>query len=119
MHSSDDYARRIESELARSAEREEWQTEMEHYAIINNAKAHIKAHGSANVQWMVERLQAAKVRALEAERLLARLAGAESTYRYVHDCEGDEAALVVGRAWDQMRRIGDEARTFLGSEESA
>lgn len=45
------------------------------------------------------------------ERLVA-LATAEAEYRKLHDLHGDDD-MRTGRAWDWMRRKGDEARAAL------
>ncbi len=115
MTDTSDYARRIDEEIRRSYMRHLHQIENE-YAVIENAIAIIKHHMKPHHHWVADRLAQVKNRAVKCEMLLAQLSGAEAAYRYVHDCEGDGASLVVGRAWDQMRRIGDEARSFLGTE---
>lgn len=51
----------------------------------------------------------------EGERLreaLFFLASAEAEYRRLHDLHGD-GDIRTGRAWDRMRRRGDEARAAL------
>ena len=59
---------------------------------------------------MSDHLRQAVTRLTDA---LAELAEAEQAYRYVHDCTGDSGKLVVGRAWDNLRRKGDAARRLL------
>ncbi len=49
------------------------------------------------------------------EQLLDSLQAAESVYRKSHDIHGD-GHMVTGRAWDKMRKRGDEAREFLDKE---
>ena len=43
---------------------------------------------------------------------LEHLTWAEQTYRRAHDLHGD-GHIVAGRAWDQLRRCGDDARAAL------
>ena len=43
---------------------------------------------------------------------LTRLADAEQHYRLMHDLHGD-GDMRAGRAWDLMRRAGDQARDAL------
>lgn len=105
-----------------SAEDQEWQEyqqriEDHDYAIINNAISLIRTHCNSNHHWVCDRLLEVRHRAAYAERLLAELAAKEEVYRYIHDCEGDDASLVVGRAWDAMRRAGSKARDFLRRKE--
>lgn len=45
---------------------------------------------------------------------LRALAEAEATYRKNHDLHGD-GSRETGRAWDMMRRAGDEAREALAT----
>lgn len=97
-------------------EYQEW-LETHDYAIINNAIALIRAHCDPGHHWVCDRLLEVRHRAAYAETRLAELAAKEETYRFVHDCEGDEASLVVGRAWDAMRRAGQKARDFLRRKE--
>ena len=97
-------------------EYQEW-LETHDYAVINNAIALIRTHCDPAHHWVCDRLLEARHRAAYAETRLAELAAKEETYRFVHDCEGDEASLVVGRAWDAMRRAGDKARDFLRRKE--
>ena len=87
------------------------------YAIINNAIALIRSHCGPAHHWVCDRLLEVRHRAAYAETRLAELAAKEETYRFVYDCEGDEASLVVGRAWDAMRRAGQKARDFLRRKE--
>lgn len=58
---------------------------------------------------------------VEVERLreaLDALATAEAEYRHLHDLHGG-ADIRTGRAWDWMRRKGDEARAALRPEGEA
>lgn len=60
---------------------------------------------------------ATTITTLAAERdalreALERLEVREAAYRHAHDLHGD-GSIQAGRAWDQMRRAGNEARTTL------
>lgn len=87
------------------------------YAVINNAIALIRAQCKPHHHWVCDRLLEVRHRAAYAETCLAELAAKEETYRFLHDVEGDDASLVVGRAWDAMRRAGQKARDFLRRNE--
>lgn len=97
-------------------EYQDW-LETHDYAVINNAIALIRAHCKSHHYWVCDRLLEVRHRAAYAETRLAELAAKEETYRFIHDCEGDESSLVVGRAWDAMRRAGQKARDFLRRKE--
>ncbi len=65
----------------------------------------------------------ARIAALEADNarlmgLVENLAGAEAAYRIAHDLHGG-GSLQSGRAWDRMRRAGDEARATLAKIKEA
>lgn len=112
---SSDHARQLESSILLSNIKPLHQIENE-YAVIENAIAIVKNRTPNHHHWVATRLGEIKERAIYCEMLLARLARAEAAYRCLHDVEGGGGhALVTGRAWDVMRRCGDEAREFLGT----
>lgn len=47
--------------------------------------------------------------------LLQLLAEAEADYRHAHDVHGG-GHTTTGRAWDRMRRAGDQARAYLDQQ---
>ena len=115
MTDTSDYARGIEDEIRRSYMKDLHEIER-HYDVIHNAIALISTYTKPHHHWVAKRLEAAHKRAIKAEMLLAHLSAAEAAYRYTHDVAGD-GVLPTGRAWDHMRRLGDEARSFLETED--
>jgi len=59
-----------------------------------------------------ERMNRIRDAAHDLLEALEALANAEYEYRYMHDLHGDDD-LRAGRAWDWMRRKGDDARAAI------
>lgn len=115
MTDTSDYSRRTENEIRHSHMKDLHEIER-HYDVVNNAIALISTHTKPHHHWVLKRLESVRDRAIKAEMLLAHLSSAEAVYRYVHDSDSD-GVLATGRAWHNMRRSGDEARSFLETED--
>lgn len=68
------------------------------------------SHHASSIADAIERL-----RSVSVSPPLAELSKAEQAYRQAHDLYGP-GDLRTGRAWDQMRRAGDDVRLLLGGE---
>jgi hypothetical protein len=61
---------------------------------------------------MIHRVNVTEEAHNEVKILLTTLAGCEETYRHHHDHFGGDD-MRTGRAWDAMRRAGDNARKLM------
>lgn len=76
-----------------------------------SATLHTKSAGDAPDD--TAKLLRASVEMERLRKALRDLEQAEANYRLVYQIASSVAHLDVGRAWDRMRRAGDEARAAL------